>query len=127
MNGLKMEMVGILQDSPLTKRARVRQPTNSTTNTTTSTNTTIVTNTTTAVVAAPAVAPLVAKCIGSGSNDSEISSIFFYGGVGTTVNLCPGAKILLTGPIFFYAAKQTLQTQGLPVRSFSLARSCSRR
>lgn len=59
-------------------------------------------------------------CIGSSSNDTAISSLFFYGGAGTTVNLCPSARIIITNAVFFYAANQTLQTQGNPVRHFLL-------
>ena len=120
MAGLKMEMVGIMQDTnQVSKRAaRVRKPTNTTTNSTTSAAATSTTKSAPTVTSSAVSVPVVAKCVGSGSNDSEISSLFFYGGKDYTVNLCPGAKISITGPVFFYASGQTLQTQGLPVRLF---------
>lgn len=64
-------------------------------------------------------------CLGSSANDSTISSLFYYGGPGTTVNLCAGARILLTNAVFFYFANQTLQTVGRPVRFLPLLLSCS--
>ncbi|KAK4704505.1 hypothetical protein P7C70_g1699, partial [Phenoliferia sp. Uapishka_3] len=57
---------------------------------------------------------IAATCVDTGANDTHISSLFFYGGVGTTVYLCPNANITITAPIFFSAASQTLATQGYP-------------
>ncbi|GAA6039224.1 hypothetical protein JCM8097_000478 [Rhodosporidiobolus ruineniae] len=52
------------------------------------------------------------NCLDSSNNATVINSLFYYGGAGTTVYLCPGAKIDLEGPVFFYAANQTLTTLG---------------
>ena len=43
-----------------------------------------------------------------------INSLFAGGGADTVVNLCQNAKISLTGPIQFTAARQVLQTAGQP-------------
>ncbi|BGP27746.1 hypothetical protein Rt10032_c13g5092 [Rhodotorula toruloides] len=56
-------------------------------------------------------------CLDSKYNASVINSLFYYGGAGTTVNLCPNAQINLETSIYFYAANQTLQTGGLPFDS----------
>lgn len=82
------------------------------------------------VVAAPAskVAPaqfdvgqaqraIAANCVGSLANDTYISSLFYYGGAGTTVYLCQNAVINLTNAIFFTSANQTLATIGFPTGS----------
>ncbi|GAA6007889.1 hypothetical protein JCM10207_004914 [Rhodosporidiobolus poonsookiae] len=53
-------------------------------------------------------------CVGSTANDAFITSLFYYGGAGTVVNLCPGATIYTTNAIFFTAANQVLQTLGNP-------------
>lgn len=52
------------------------------------------------------------SCIDSSANDTVISSLFHYGGAGTTVELCPGAVINLQNAIFFTAKQQVLTTQG---------------
>ncbi|KAL8277567.1 hypothetical protein RQP46_009999 [Phenoliferia psychrophenolica] len=57
---------------------------------------------------------IAASCVGSDSNDTYISSLFYYGGAGTTVYLCQGATISLTNAVFFSAADQTLTTAGAP-------------
>ncbi|BGP54902.1 hypothetical protein JCM8202_003413 [Rhodotorula sphaerocarpa] len=54
------------------------------------------------------------SCIDSSANDTVISSLFHYGGAGTTVELCPGAVINLQNAIFFTAKQQVLTTQGNP-------------
>ncbi|GAA6034931.1 hypothetical protein JCM8097_009371 [Rhodosporidiobolus ruineniae] len=53
-------------------------------------------------------------CLDSTANDTTISALFYYGGEGTTVELCPGANIKLTNAVFFSAANQVLTTQGNP-------------
>ncbi|BGP24006.1 hypothetical protein Rt10032_c05g2284 [Rhodotorula toruloides] len=53
-------------------------------------------------------------CLDSTANDTLISSLFYYGGAGTVVELCPGANIQLQNAIFFSAANQVLTTQGNP-------------
>lgn len=53
-----------------------------------------------------------ATCLDSTANDTVISSLFYYGGAGTVVELCPGANIQLQNAIFFSAANQVLTTQG---------------
>ncbi|GAA5863685.1 hypothetical protein JCM8547_003692 [Rhodosporidiobolus lusitaniae] len=52
-------------------------------------------------------------CLDSSNNATVINSLFYYGGAGTTVYLCPNADIKLEGPIFFSAANQTLTTNTL--------------
>lgn len=52
------------------------------------------------------------SCLDSTANDTVINSLFFYGGAGTIVSLCPGAIISLQGAIFFTAPHQELSTQG---------------
>ncbi|KAK4055485.1 hypothetical protein OIV83_000031 [Microbotryomycetes sp. JL201] len=54
------------------------------------------------------------SCLGSSATDVDINQLFFYGGDGATVFLCPGARIKITNPIFFTAQKQMLATQGFP-------------
>ncbi|GAA6063968.1 hypothetical protein JCM10212_004778 [Sporobolomyces blumeae] len=76
------------------------------TDTTTTTNSTSTTTTTTTTTAA--------TCLDSSATDVDINAAFYYGGAGTTVNLCPGAKLSITNPIFFTAANQVLTTQGNP-------------
>ena len=51
-------------------------------------------------------------CLDSTADDMLISSLFHYGGAGTVVELCPGATIKLTNPVYFSAAEQVLTTQG---------------
>lgn len=51
-------------------------------------------------------------CLDSTTNDTVINSLFYYGGAGTVVSLCPGATINIAGAIFFTAANQELSTQG---------------
>ncbi|KAK4705407.1 hypothetical protein P7C70_g799, partial [Phenoliferia sp. Uapishka_3] len=61
---------------------------------------------------------LAKTCVGPTSSnfsmDYYISSLFYYGGAGTTVWLCPNVVIPLTNAIWFTAASQTLATAGLP-------------
>ncbi|KAM0789019.1 hypothetical protein ACM66B_003085 [Microbotryomycetes sp. NB124-2] len=59
-------------------------------------------------------APAAPSCLGSSATDVDINQMFFYGGAGATVFLCPGARIKITNPIFFTAQKQMLATQGFP-------------
>ncbi|KAK4700395.1 hypothetical protein P7C70_g5853, partial [Phenoliferia sp. Uapishka_3] len=58
------------------------------------------------------------SCVGPDSStlpiDYYISSLFYYGGAGTTVWLCQYAFINLTNPIWFFNSNQTLATVGLP-------------
>ncbi|GAA5906473.1 hypothetical protein JCM6882_004445 [Rhodosporidiobolus microsporus] len=56
-------------------------------------------------------------CLDSTANDTTINALFYYGGAGTTVELCPGTKINLQNAIFFTAADQVLTTQGNPTDS----------
>ncbi|ORY68034.1 hypothetical protein BCR35DRAFT_171718 [Leucosporidium creatinivorum] len=49
-------------------------------------------------------------CLDSTYNDTVISSLFNYGGAGTTVFLCPGAVINLQNAIWMYWPNQTLTT-----------------
>ncbi|BGP07330.1 hypothetical protein JCM10049v2_003161 [Rhodotorula toruloides] len=56
-------------------------------------------------------------CLDSTANDTVISSLFYYGGAGTVVELCPSANIQLQNAIFFSAANQVLTTQGNPTDS----------
>ncbi|BGO99471.1 hypothetical protein NBRC10513v2_003568 [Rhodotorula toruloides] len=58
-----------------------------------------------------------ASCLDSTATDATISSLFYYGGQGTTVFLCPGAVISTTNAIFFTAPQQTLTTYGNPTGS----------
>lgn len=51
-------------------------------------------------------------CLDSSANDTTINALFYYGGAGTVVSLCPGATIDITAPIFMYAANQELNTLG---------------
>jgi len=81
---------------------------------TTSVATTASATVSSAVASASAVSGV---CLGSSTNETEITNLFYYGGEGTTVYLCPGANIQLTGSIFFTAASQTLATYGLPTGS----------
>ncbi|KAM0787566.1 hypothetical protein ACM66B_003636 [Microbotryomycetes sp. NB124-2] len=53
-------------------------------------------------------------CVGSWANDTYISTLFYYGGIGYTVSLCPGAQIPMDNAAFFYWPNQTLTTQGNP-------------
>jgi hypothetical protein len=53
-----------------------------------------------------------ATCLGSSATDVDINAAFYYGGAGAVVQLCPGAHISLTNPVFFTAANQVLTTQG---------------
>ncbi|KAK4051193.1 hypothetical protein OIV83_003015 [Microbotryomycetes sp. JL201] len=53
-------------------------------------------------------------CVGSWANDTYISTLFYYGGTGYTVSLCPGAQIPMDNAAFFYWPNQTLTTQGNP-------------
>ncbi|GAA5885524.1 hypothetical protein JCM6882_007452 [Rhodosporidiobolus microsporus] len=55
-----------------------------------------------------------ATCVDSTANDAYITSLFYYGGAGTTIYLCPGAVIKTTNAIFFTAANQVLTTLGNP-------------
>lgn len=55
-----------------------------------------------------------ASCLDSTATDTTINALFYYGGAGTTVSLCPGATINLQAPIFFTAEGQVLTTQGQP-------------
>ncbi|KAM0754313.1 hypothetical protein T439DRAFT_323166 [Meredithblackwellia eburnea MCA 4105] len=55
---------------------------------------------------------IAANCVGSWANDTYISSLFYYGGASTVVNLCKNAVIELDNAIFFTAANQVLQTVG---------------
>lgn len=48
------------------------------------------------------------NCFGSNTNDTAINLAFYYGGVGTVVNLCPGATIKLYNPIFFTQNNQVV-------------------
>ncbi|KAM0755359.1 hypothetical protein T439DRAFT_375738 [Meredithblackwellia eburnea MCA 4105] len=57
---------------------------------------------------------LLSTCVDGTANDTYISSLFYYGGAGTTVLLCQGVTISLTNAIFFSAANQTLATVGYP-------------
>ncbi|GJN89558.1 hypothetical protein Rhopal_002545-T1 [Rhodotorula paludigena] len=50
-------------------------------------------------------------CLDSTATDTLISSMFYYGGENTIVELCPNADIKLTGPVFFSAKNQVLRTQ----------------
>lgn len=52
------------------------------------------------------------SCLDSSATDVDINSLFHYGGAGTTVWLCPGARISITNSIFFTAPNQMLATQG---------------
>nr|CRX79286.1 hypothetical protein ls5931a1_00080 [Leucosporidium scottii] len=52
------------------------------------------------------------NCLDSTATDVTINSLFHYGGAGTVVFLCPGAKIFLTHSIFFTAPNQVLATRG---------------
>lgn len=54
------------------------------------------------------------SCLDSTATDSDINSLFFYGGVNTTVYLCPSAIILIVNAISFTAESQTLTTLGFP-------------
>ncbi|BGP47406.1 hypothetical protein JCM10450v2_003258 [Rhodotorula kratochvilovae] len=56
-----------------------------------------------------------APCLDSTATDTLISSMFYYGGEGTVVELCPGATIQLQSAIFFSAKNQVLTTQGNPL------------
>ncbi|BGP15430.1 hypothetical protein JCM10213_005069 [Rhodosporidiobolus nylandii] len=58
--------------------------------------------------------PRDTACLDSSANDTTINALFYYGGAGTTVELCPGANIQLTNAIFFTAENQVLTTQGNP-------------
>ncbi|GAA6027500.1 hypothetical protein JCM8097_007892 [Rhodosporidiobolus ruineniae] len=58
-----------------------------------------------------------ATCVDSTANDAYITSLFYYGGAGTVVYLCPGAVIKTTNAIFFSAANQILTTYGNPTDS----------
>lgn len=51
-------------------------------------------------------------CLDSSATDVEINSLFFYGGEGATVLLCPKAIINLKNPVYFTAANQVLATKG---------------
>ncbi|KAK4705733.1 hypothetical protein P7C70_g469, partial [Phenoliferia sp. Uapishka_3] len=53
-------------------------------------------------------------CLDSTATDVTINSLFYYGGAGTIVTLCPGATIQLNTSIFFTDEYQQLITQGLP-------------
>ncbi|KAK4057810.1 hypothetical protein OIO90_001029 [Microbotryomycetes sp. JL221] len=57
-------------------------------------------------------APASTSCLDSTATDVDINEMFYYGGQGATVWLCPGANIKITNSIFFTAAKQMLATQG---------------
>ena len=57
------------------------------------------------------------NCVGSNYTERHINSLFSHGGVNTTVNLCPGAKIKIYLSIQFSAAGQTLITLGAPTNS----------
>ncbi|GAA5987417.1 hypothetical protein JCM11641_002284 [Rhodosporidiobolus odoratus] len=57
------------------------------------------------------------SCLDSTADDTTINALFYYGGAGTTVELCPGATIKLQNAIFFTAADQVLTTQGNPTGS----------
>ncbi|GAA6013182.1 hypothetical protein JCM10207_006197 [Rhodosporidiobolus poonsookiae] len=52
------------------------------------------------------------NCLDSSTNATVINSLFYYGGAGTTVYLCPNANIKLETTIAFTAANQTLTTYG---------------
>ncbi|GAA5892311.1 hypothetical protein JCM5296_003232 [Sporobolomyces johnsonii] len=54
------------------------------------------------------------SCLDSTANDTIINSLLYYGGAGTTVQLCPGATISIESAIFFTAANQVITTQGNP-------------
>ncbi|GAA5875582.1 hypothetical protein JCM8547_007587 [Rhodosporidiobolus lusitaniae] len=55
-----------------------------------------------------------ATCVDSSANDVYITSMFYYGGAGTVVYLCPYATITTTNAIFFSASNQILTTYGNP-------------
>lgn len=57
---------------------------------------------------------LATTCLDSTSNDTVISSLFYYGGIGTTVLLCPNSVVEITNAVFFTSPNQTLATQGYP-------------
>lgn len=59
-------------------------------------------------------------CLDSTATDVEINSLFYYGGAGTVVLLCPGAKIKLQDAVFFTAENQVLATKGAPSLALSL-------
>lgn len=52
------------------------------------------------------------SCLDSTATDETINSLFYYGGEGTKVSLCPGANLKITNAIFMYAANQELNTLG---------------
>ena len=56
-------------------------------------------------------------CLDSSVNDTVITSLFYYGGANTVINLCASAQISLTNAVFFWGTGQTLQTVGLPTGS----------
>ncbi|KAI5478380.1 hypothetical protein MNV49_005129 [Pseudohyphozyma bogoriensis] len=55
-----------------------------------------------------------ATCLGTGTTGYQITQLFYYGGAGTIVSLCPGAQISLEQTITMFAANQELSTQGYP-------------
>ncbi|KAI5474303.1 hypothetical protein MNV49_003642 [Pseudohyphozyma bogoriensis] len=53
-------------------------------------------------------------CLDSTATAYQISALFYYGGAGTVVSLCPGAQISLNQTIQLFYANQELSTQGYP-------------
>ncbi|GAA6061226.1 hypothetical protein JCM10212_002685 [Sporobolomyces blumeae] len=59
-------------------------------------------------------ARLASMCLGTGTNETTINALLYYGGPGTTVRLCPHAQININAPIFFFAKNQVITTAGEP-------------
>ncbi|ORY92583.1 hypothetical protein BCR35DRAFT_298044 [Leucosporidium creatinivorum] len=79
--------------------------------------TTSVVGTSTTIASSTSAAPSASAtvpCIGGSANASYISSLFAYGGIGYTVELCPSANIALEQAVYIWFANQTLTTRGNP-------------
>ena len=53
-------------------------------------------------------------CLDSTYTEDDINTLLWQGGQNTKVQLCPGAKLQLQGPIIYSARNQEISTQGYP-------------
>ncbi|ORY89356.1 hypothetical protein BCR35DRAFT_323921 [Leucosporidium creatinivorum] len=96
------------------------KPSSSSTTSSSSSSTTSKASSTTFSSSSTSSAPIPSStvtCLDSTASESTINTLFNKGGAGTTVYLCPLAKINLRNPIQFSAASQTLITRGAPTDS----------
>lgn len=56
-------------------------------------------------------------CLDSTYTEDDINTLLWQGGANTKVQLCPGAKLQLQGPIIYSARNQEISTQGYPTGS----------